>query len=153
MDLLDHITRAIGERQDLRSIFQVVIRNVEESLPAQVCWIGLLGPESAGFTFSEEFVYEPDLRRRPVPLPQNLERLDPGCFIAAPLRGERGVIGVLLAARHTPNAFSSGETEFLRQLGEHVGLAVRQTQLHESLWTAYDETAPDAADRACSRNA
>lgn len=33
MHLLDHITRAIGQRQDLRSIFQVVIRNLEESLP------------------------------------------------------------------------------------------------------------------------
>ncbi len=33
LNLLDHITRAIGERQDLRSIFQVVIRSLEESLP------------------------------------------------------------------------------------------------------------------------
>ncbi len=43
MSLLDHITRAIAERQDLRSIFQVVIRAVEENLPAKVCWIGLQG--------------------------------------------------------------------------------------------------------------
>ncbi len=48
MSLLDHITRAIAERQDLRSIFQVVIRNVEENLPAQVCWIGLAGADTAG---------------------------------------------------------------------------------------------------------
>src|SRR5262249_21341902 len=33
LDLLNRITRAIGERQDLRSIFQVVIRTIEESLP------------------------------------------------------------------------------------------------------------------------
>jgi PAS domain S-box-containing protein len=33
LNLLGHITRAIGERQDLRSIFQVVIRSLEESLP------------------------------------------------------------------------------------------------------------------------
>lgn len=33
MDLLSRITRAIGERQDLRSIFQVVIRSLEEDLP------------------------------------------------------------------------------------------------------------------------
>jgi PAS domain S-box-containing protein len=31
--LLDRITRAIGERQDLRSIFQVVIRSLEDHLP------------------------------------------------------------------------------------------------------------------------
>ena len=33
MNLLGQITRAIGERQDLRSIFQVVIRSLEDNLP------------------------------------------------------------------------------------------------------------------------
>ncbi|MGE0680214.1 MAG: response regulator [Candidatus Binatia bacterium] len=33
LNLLNHITRAIGERQDLRSIFQVVIRSLEDNLP------------------------------------------------------------------------------------------------------------------------
>ena len=33
LNLLGQITRAIGERQDLRSIFQVVIRSLEDSLP------------------------------------------------------------------------------------------------------------------------
>jgi signal transduction histidine kinase/ActR/RegA family two-component response regulator len=33
LDLLHQITRAIGERQDLGSIFQVVVRSVEEQLP------------------------------------------------------------------------------------------------------------------------
>lgn len=33
MTLLDQITRAIGERQDLQSIYQVAIRSVEERLP------------------------------------------------------------------------------------------------------------------------
>jgi signal transduction histidine kinase/CheY-like chemotaxis protein/PAS domain-containing protein len=32
LNLLDHITRAIGERQDLRSIFQVVVGSLEDSL-------------------------------------------------------------------------------------------------------------------------
>ncbi len=32
--LLDEVTRAIGQRQDTRSIFQVVVRSVEEQLPA-----------------------------------------------------------------------------------------------------------------------
>jgi PAS domain S-box-containing protein len=39
--LLGRITRAIGERQDLRSIFQVVIRTIEEELPVDFCCICL----------------------------------------------------------------------------------------------------------------
>jgi signal transduction histidine kinase/CheY-like chemotaxis protein/PAS domain-containing protein len=35
--LLSQITRAIGERQDIRSIFQVVIRTLEEHLPVDFC--------------------------------------------------------------------------------------------------------------------
>jgi signal transduction histidine kinase/CheY-like chemotaxis protein len=33
LNLLDQITRAVGERQDLGSIFQVVVRTLEDSLP------------------------------------------------------------------------------------------------------------------------
>jgi len=33
LSLLDQITRAIGERQDLLSVFQVVVRSLEDSLP------------------------------------------------------------------------------------------------------------------------
>jgi hypothetical protein len=33
LNLLDQITRFIGERQDLRSVFQVVIRTLEDSMP------------------------------------------------------------------------------------------------------------------------
>ncbi len=33
LDLLNQITRAIGERQDLQSIFQIVVRSVEDNLP------------------------------------------------------------------------------------------------------------------------
>lgn len=33
LSLLDQITRAIGERQDLASVFQVVVRTLEDSLP------------------------------------------------------------------------------------------------------------------------
>ncbi|MDP3738895.1 MAG: PAS domain S-box protein, partial [Hyphomonadaceae bacterium] len=34
MSLLDQITRAIGEREDIESIFQVVVRSIEDQLPA-----------------------------------------------------------------------------------------------------------------------
>src|SRR6185312_15201234 len=33
LHMLEHITRAIGERQDLPSILQVVVRTLEEELP------------------------------------------------------------------------------------------------------------------------
>jgi len=39
--LLSRITNAIGERQDLRSIFQVVVRTIEEELPVDFCCICL----------------------------------------------------------------------------------------------------------------
>jgi len=139
MSLLDHITRAIAERQDLGSIFQVVLRSVEEHLPVPACWIGLAGAETAGLALREELLYQPDQRRAPLALPPALARLDLGAWVSAPLRGEQGSIGVLLAGRDQPHSFSSGECEFLRQLGEHVGLAARQAQLHESLWSAYEE--------------
>ena len=39
--LLSRITRAIGERQDLRSIFQAVVRAVEDELPVDFCLVCL----------------------------------------------------------------------------------------------------------------
>ncbi len=41
LQLLQRITRAIGERQDLHSIFQVVIRTLEDSLPVDFATICL----------------------------------------------------------------------------------------------------------------
>jgi PAS domain S-box-containing protein len=44
LSLLQQITRAIGERQDIQSIFQVVIRTLEEHLPVDFCCICLHDP-------------------------------------------------------------------------------------------------------------
>jgi PAS domain S-box-containing protein len=44
LDLLHHITRAIGERQDLGSILQVVIRSLEENLPIDFSCVCLHDP-------------------------------------------------------------------------------------------------------------
>jgi signal transduction histidine kinase/ActR/RegA family two-component response regulator len=41
LNLLDQITRAIGERQDLQSVFQVAVRSLEEHLPVDFCCICL----------------------------------------------------------------------------------------------------------------
>jgi PAS domain S-box-containing protein len=47
LNLLGQITRAIGERQDLRSIFQVVIRSLEDSLPIEFGCVCLYDAEAA----------------------------------------------------------------------------------------------------------
>ena len=44
LDLLQRITRAVGERQDLSSIFQVVIRHLEEDVPVDFGCICLYEP-------------------------------------------------------------------------------------------------------------
>ena len=46
LSLLHHITTAIGDRQDLPSIFQVVLRNVEENLPVDFGCICLYDAEA-----------------------------------------------------------------------------------------------------------
>ncbi|MEJ0037780.1 MAG: PAS domain-containing protein [Gammaproteobacteria bacterium] len=58
LELLDRITRAIGERQDLHSIFNVVLRSLEDHLPADFvciclreqvdCVVTAVGPASRG---------------------------------------------------------------------------------------------------------
>jgi signal transduction histidine kinase/ActR/RegA family two-component response regulator len=41
LDLLQRTTRAISERQDLDSIFQVILRNLEDNLPVDFCCVSL----------------------------------------------------------------------------------------------------------------
>jgi PAS domain S-box-containing protein len=50
--LMSRITRAIGERQDLRSIFQVVVRSIEDELPVDFCSIGLYDIDENHLTIS-----------------------------------------------------------------------------------------------------
>lgn len=138
LSLLDHITRSVAERQDLESIIRVVVRNVEENLPVDVCWIELKG-DTGGMLTADGLVYEPDIVRRSIPLPPSLVGKGARAVVAAPLRVEGEILGLLVAARREPDSFSSGECEFLRQLSEHVALAAHQTALHASLQAAYDD--------------
>jgi signal transduction histidine kinase/DNA-binding response OmpR family regulator len=144
MSLLDHITRAIGERQDLRSMLAVVTRHVEDSLPTHYCRI-YVGDEAAEWRdalarcLEGKFLYEPDVSQVALPFAQHMAGLGLRSVVAAPLRVESTVLGVLLAGRRERAAFSSGDCEFLRQLSEHVALAARQAQLHGELQRAYDE--------------
>ena len=171
LDLLQRITRAVGERQDLRSIFQVVIRHLEEQVPIDFGCICLYDPHEEVLTVTSvgarsrdtalelalteksrvpvdrnglsrcvrgELVYEPDIGASQYPFPSTLAKGGLRALVVAPLRAESRVFGVLVAARREPEAFSSGDCEFLRQLSEHVALAAHQAQLYDALQQAYE---------------
>jgi len=172
LTLLDQITRAIGERQDLQSIYQVAIRSLEERLPvdfacvlhydtaAEALTVIRVGAHSQALAMElamheqsrveidqnglsrcvrGELVYEEDVQAIPFPFPQRLARGGLRSMIAAPLQSESRVFGVLLVARLLPQAFSSSDCEFLRQLSSHVALAAQQAELHGALQQAYDD--------------
>jgi signal transduction histidine kinase/ActR/RegA family two-component response regulator len=45
LSLIDRITRSVGARQDISSIFQVVIRSLEDQMPVDFALIGLYKPD------------------------------------------------------------------------------------------------------------
>jgi len=170
LELFNNITRAIGKRQDLTSIFQVVIKRLEEHLAIDfgcvclydqekhltVAAIGTcsqdiannialtastdVGIEPDGLTRSlrGEVAYEPDLAGVNAPFLQHLASGGITALVAAPLRIESEVFGILITGRREPQSFSGGDCEFLVQLSEHVALATHQTRLHGALLTAYE---------------
>jgi signal transduction histidine kinase len=172
LSLLQHITSAIGDRQDLQSIFRVVLSNVEEDLPVDFGCVCLYDSATSTLTVSTvgegsrefaralaliegtevpidgngltrcirgEVVYEPDVREVDFPFPQRLAAAGLCSLVIAPLAVEASVFGIFLAARRAPEAFSSGDCEFLKQLSGHVALAAHQSRLHGALREAYDE--------------
>jgi len=155
LHLLHQITRAIGERQDIQSIFQVVIRTLEEQLPVDFCCICLYDPAekclivtsvglhsealSLELAMTAQARVEIDITQVPFPFPQRLARGALSSMVAAPLLVESKVFGVLIAARQQAHSFSSGECEFLKQASEHVALAAHQAQLYSALQQAYDD--------------
>ncbi len=169
---LHQITRATGGRQDIESIFQVVVRSLEEHLPVDFSCICLYDNAARTLTLTSvgarsealaldlaltekspipieqnglarclrgELVHEPDITRSDYPFPRRLARGGLASLVLAPLLVESKVFGVLVAARRGPHSFSSGECEFLKQLGEHVALAAHQARLHGDLRQAYDD--------------
>ncbi len=50
LNLLNQVTRAIGERQDLRSVYQVVVRALEDNLPIDFGCVCLLNPDATELT-------------------------------------------------------------------------------------------------------
>jgi signal transduction histidine kinase len=172
LSLLQHITRATGERQDLMSIFQVVLGSLEEDLPIDFGCFLLYDPAAKSLTVSAlgsadrtfagtlnlsdhgevpidpnglsrcvagQLVYEPDVLQVPFPFPQRLAAAGLRSVVFAPLIVESQVFGILICARRTAQAYSSGECEFLKQLSEHVALASHQVRLYGALQQAYDD--------------
>ena len=169
LDLLQQITRVMGERLDLKGIFGVVIRRLEDDLPIDFCCIGvydaaaetvkvtsvgvksrvalemaeqvLIDIDRNGLArcINGQLVYEPDISTLPLPFPQRLANSGLHSLVMVPLLVDGKAFGVLLAARNQPDSFSSSDCEFLRQLSEHVALAANQAQLYEALEQAYDD--------------
>ncbi|HWU54294.1 MAG TPA: PAS domain S-box protein, partial [Rhizomicrobium sp.] len=170
--LLERITRAVGQRQDLRSIFQVVVRTLEDRLPADFACICSYDPVSASLTVDHvgiksaalglelgiveratiradqnglsrcvqgALVYEPDIAEIDLPFPQRLARRGLRSLVTTPLMIDANVFGVMVVSRRKENAFSSADCEFLKQLGDHVALAVQQAKLRGSLEAAYED--------------
>jgi signal transduction histidine kinase/ActR/RegA family two-component response regulator len=172
MHLLDQITRAVAERQDLRSVFQVVIGSLEDNLPIDFGCACLYNREAETLTVTSigvgseqlagelglgeqssividrnglsrcvrgQLVYEPDVRLLDFPFPSRIARVGLRSLVAAPLLVESQVFGVLVVARRQKESFTSGDCEFLRQLSEHVALAVHQAQVYSALEKAYED--------------
>jgi signal transduction histidine kinase/ActR/RegA family two-component response regulator/uncharacterized membrane protein affecting hemolysin expression len=169
LDLLNTISRAIGERQDLESIFQVVLQNLETNLgveagcvllrtqvdgqlrlvsarirpgSAQIQWRPgetLLADGDLGEMLPNQVSYASDITTTQHAFLQIFARAGFRAVIKAPLLAERKVLGILLGARSAQNSFTEGEIEFVRQLSEHVALAAHQTQLYNDLQHAYEE--------------
>jgi PAS domain S-box-containing protein len=172
LNLLDQITRAIGRRQDMPSIFQVVVRSLEDQLPADFVCIGLhnridrtltvghVGVSSMALasalaitkgveipidqnglsrSVGGELVYEPDISAVDFPFPNRLAGQGLGSMVLVPLPIEGEVFGLLIVSRLRRDDFLSTDCEFLKQLGEHVGLAAHQAQMGNRLRQAYDD--------------
>ncbi|MDB5047162.1 MAG: hybrid sensor histidine kinase/response regulator [Fibrobacteres bacterium] len=172
LDLLNHITRAIGEKQDLQSIFQVVVRSLEENLSldfgciceydpvAENLTVKNVGMQSRALAMEPAFglnehigidsnglsrclhgqlVHEPDISAIPFPFQERLARGGLRSLIMAPLIAESTVFGVLVIARRAIGSFTGEDCDFLKQLSDHVGLAVHQAQLNAALQQAYDD--------------
>ena len=171
LDLLHRITRSIGGREDLGSIYQKVmgtishqfgfdfgcictydgarhvltIANLQVPSPAIASRLPFIvdaeipidGPALTG-AIAGEVVYEPILTRD-TPSCQALSDGGLSSLVAAPLRVDADVFGVLVVARSAADAFSPGERDFLERLSQHVGLAARQAELLTALQDAYDD--------------
>jgi PAS domain S-box-containing protein len=96
LDLFNRIAKAIGERQDLRSIMQVVVRRLEEDLPVDFCCACEYEPDTGSLTISsvgvrsEALAVELGMRvdSRLQPEPNGLSRCLAGTLVYEPDTGQ-----------------------------------------------------------------
>ena len=86
-----------------------------------------------------QLVYERDITQAEFPFPQRLARGGLGSLVIAPLAVESKIFGVVVAARRGIGQFSSTDCEFLRQVSEHLALALHQADLYRALQRAYED--------------
>ncbi len=172
MSLLNEITRAIGQRHDLDSIYHVVTNSIEIELPADFCFTASYQAKEDLLTFRSfgdntlpkakemgialrqpvqikgdnlqralrgEFVYQTAMVDVCETGTQLNQRFGLGSLVFAPLKKEDGtVLGLIAAGRLAANAFSEDELDFIRQLAQHMALALAQTELLQELQQAYE---------------
>jgi signal transduction histidine kinase/ActR/RegA family two-component response regulator/putative methionine-R-sulfoxide reductase with GAF domain len=168
VSLLNEIAHAMAARQDLDSIFRVVVQKLEDRF-ADVVSIWLregdaftlasagdqiwqavresslpaevsLPSEAAADFVQGELRHAADLTRLDLPLPQRVaQELTIRSAVTAPLVAEGEILGALVSGRHERGAFSDKELDFLKGLSRHVALAIHQAQLHDNLQAAYDD--------------
>jgi PAS domain S-box-containing protein len=172
MSLLNEITRAIGQRHDLDSIYHVVTNSIEIELPADFCFTASYQAKEDLLTFRSfgdntlpkaremgvalhkpvqikgenlqralhgEFVYQTAMANVCDTGTQLSQRFGLGSMVFAPLKKEDGtVLGLIAAGRLAAEAFSEDELDFLRQLAQHMALALAQTELLQELQQAYE---------------
>lgn len=85
-------------------------------------------------------IYEPDSIAATSPF-DRLAETGLGSMVLAPIAIGKDGFGMLIAARSKKRSFCSSDCEFLKQLSEHVALAMQQAQLYGNLQKAYDELA------------
>jgi len=170
INLLNSITRAVIDRQDLESIVLVVVRQLQDHLSIALGRLFLYdaatrrliavarpstgsNPDPMDLFFSSQEMDTTGLElcregkvlnigdsascTLPVGVPLRAGGL--GCALFIPLLVENGFFGILIAGRKETESFSAEESEFLRIVGEQVGLAAHQARLHSQLQHAYDE--------------
>jgi PAS domain S-box-containing protein len=163
LSLLQHITRAIGDRQDLESIHQVVSRTLEEQMPADYACVAPYDAitETLDVAYSSSppvarldgrqrvripgglmpgaLIYEPDIATSTLALPSMLSGMGLRSLVFSPLSVQNRIPAVLIIARLEASSFTSIDCEFISQLSEHLALASHQTELLNSLQAAYDD--------------
>src|SRR3569833_1480659 len=89
--------------------------------------------------FEGQLIHEPAIATESLPFAQRLLHAQLQAVVIAPLRIDDMVFGVLIAARHPAQSFCSGTCEYLKQLSEHVALALHQAELFKAFQKSYDE--------------